>query len=197
MREFISCWFFLFRCCLSNFTQFVMYLFLWKQKHCSNSSLHFLLSNKRYLSYKTYEFFLDSLRTYIHIWHSTIPTFKDTYSQYFSLNPTLYIRNSKQTQSEVKKLFSNVNYISMKEPSPDPLLQADGISGLQKGLLPALSYQVVMNGMRFGLYRRILDSGIISHADGSVSTLGCIAAGAFVGVVGGVVGSPFYLVSNR
>lgn len=75
-------------------------------------------------------------------------------------------------------------------------LQADGILGLQKGLTPALCYQVVMNGIRFGLYRRVLDSGIISRADGSVSTLGCVAAGASVGIIGGFLGSPLYLVSD-
>lgn len=75
-------------------------------------------------------------------------------------------------------------------------LQADGILGLQKGLGPALCYQVVMNGIRFGLYRRVLDSGIISRADGSVSNFGCVMAGASVGVIGGFVGSPLYLVSG-
>ena len=76
-------------------------------------------------------------------------------------------------------------------------LQADGIMGLQKGLTPALFYQIVMNGMRFGLYRRVLESGVISQTDGSVSTLGCVAAGASVGVVGGFLGSPMYMVSEH
>lgn len=73
----------------------------------------------------------------------------------------------------------------------------DGWSGLQKGLGPALGYQVVMNGIRFGLYQKILDSGIISLKDGSTSTLGCVIAGAGVGVIGGFFGSPLYLVKTH
>ena len=70
----------------------------------------------------------------------------------------------------------------------------DGLTGLQKGLIPALSYQVVMNGIRFGLYHKVIDSGIISRKDGSVSPAGCVLAGAGVGVIGGFLGSPLYLV---
>lgn len=73
--------------------------------------------------------------------------------------------------------------------------QADGISGLQKGLMASLGYQVVVNGIRFELYMRVINSGIITNDDGSVSSLGCIVAGAVSGAAGGFVGNPFYLVS--
>ncbi|XP_047492224.1 solute carrier family 25 member 35-like isoform X1 [Penaeus chinensis] len=112
-------------------------------------------------------------------------------------NPMDVLKTRMQLQGELKArgqytiIYRNILHAGIA------VAKADGISGLQKGLVPALSYQVVMNGMRFGLYRKILDSGIISRADGSVSSLGCIAAGAFVGVVGGVVGSPFYLVKTH
>lgn len=112
-------------------------------------------------------------------------------------NPMDVLKTRMQLQGELKArgqytiIYRNIIHAGIA------VAKADGITGLQKGLVPALSYQVVMNGIRFGMYRRILDSGVISRADGSVSSLGCIAAGAFVGVVGGVVGSPFYLVKTH
>lgn len=72
--------------------------------------------------------------------------------------------------------------------------QVDGILALQKGLLSAMTYQIVLNGTRLGLYQTIINSGHISQSDGSVSPLGCIVAGAAVGMTGGFLGSPFYLV---
>lgn len=62
--------------------------------------------------------------------------------------------------------------------------------------MAGLWYQMVMNGTRFGLYSKVLDSGLISRKDGSVSPLGCVAAGAGVGIIGGFLGSPLYLVSS-
>ena len=61
--------------------------------------------------------------------------------------------------------------------------------------MTAVSYQIVMNGTRFGLYDSIIKSGAITRPDGSVSTIGCIVVGAGVGIVGGFIGSPLFLVS--
>ncbi|XP_042872617.1 solute carrier family 25 member 35-like isoform X2 [Penaeus japonicus] len=112
-------------------------------------------------------------------------------------NPMDVLKTRMQLQGELRAkgqyavIYKNIIHAGVA------VAKADGITGLQKGLVPALSYQVVMNGIRFGLYSRILDSQIISRDDGSVSPVGCIVAGAFVGVVGGVVGSPFYLVKTH
>ncbi|XP_045621186.1 solute carrier family 25 member 35 [Procambarus clarkii] len=115
----------------------------------------------------------------------------------FVSNPMDVLKTRMQLQGELKArghytvIYKNILHAGIA------VAKADGIMGLQKGLMPALGYQVVMNGIRFGLYRKILDSGLISRPDGSVSTIGCITAGAGVGVVGGVVGSPLYLVKTH
>ncbi|KAK8745523.1 hypothetical protein OTU49_000241 [Cherax quadricarinatus] len=115
----------------------------------------------------------------------------------FFSNPMDVLKTRMQLQGELKArghytlIYKNIIHAGIA------VAKNDGILGLQKGLVPALGYQVVMNGIRFGLYQKILDSEIITRADGSVSTMGCIAAGAGVGVVGGFIGSPLYLVKTH
>ncbi|MCL4127522.1 UNVERIFIED_CONTAM: hypothetical protein GTU68_019093 [Idotea baltica] len=100
-------------------------------------------------------------------------------------NPFDVLKTRMQLQGELKSMgrytiiYRNVFHALYS------VAKVDGIFALQKGLLPAMSYQVVMNGTRFGLYQRIIDSGFISYSNGSVSTVGCIASGAGVGIVGG------------
>ncbi|XP_071551975.1 solute carrier family 25 member 35-like isoform X2 [Panulirus ornatus] len=112
-------------------------------------------------------------------------------------NPMDVLKTRMQLQGELRArghyaiIYKNIIHAGYA------VAKADGLLGLQKGLVPALGYQVVMNGIRFGLYKRVLDSGVIAQADGSVSTLGCVLAGAGVGVIGGFVGSPLYLVKTH
>lgn len=109
-------------------------------------------------------------------------------------NPMDVLKTRMQLQGELRARGHYVVVYKNIIHAAYAVAKADGILGLQKGLAPALYYQVVMNGIRFGLYRRVLDSGVISRADGSVSPLGCVVAGAGVGVIGGFIGSPLYLI---
>lgn len=77
------------------------------------------------------------------------------------------------------------------------IARLEGIRGLQAGLLPALCYQIAMNGTRLGLYdpaQRALVA--LTGADPS-STLLKAAAAAGSGAVGATFGSPIYLVKSR
>ncbi|KAK2816052.1 hypothetical protein Q7C36_022323 [Tachysurus vachellii] len=74
--------------------------------------------------------------------------------------------------------------------------RVEGLSALQKGLVPALLYQFFMNGVRLGSYATIESAGYI-YTQGRVSTAKSTAAGAVSGVVGAVVGSPIYLVKTH
>lgn len=75
------------------------------------------------------------------------------------------------------------------------IASTDGIWALQKGLVPALWYQLFMNGIRLGVYETIDDLGFIRVNGEQVSPLKSIAAAGFSGCVGALVGSPFYMVS--
>jgi solute carrier family 25 protein 34/35 len=73
----------------------------------------------------------------------------------------------------------------------------EGLAGLQKGLAPALGYQVAMNGCRLGLYdsfQRAIRDATHLPAD---STLLRAAAAALSGAVGATLGSPLFLVKSR
>lgn len=73
----------------------------------------------------------------------------------------------------------------------------DGLLALQKGLVPALWYQFVMNGARLGTYQIAEKQGWTRRKNGDgVDPLKSLTAGALSGVIGAVVGSPFYLVCN-
>lgn len=78
------------------------------------------------------------------------------------------------------------------------IAKKDGLLALQKGLVPALWYQFVMNGARLGTYQMAEKQGWTRRksAEGvdSVDPLKSLIAGAVSGVIGAVVGSPFYLV---
>lgn len=74
-------------------------------------------------------------------------------------------------------------------------VQADGVLGLQKGLSAAMSYQMLVNSIRLGLYSRVLDSGLITRPDGSVAPLGSLLAGMGAGTVSALASSPIVMVT--
>jgi len=75
--------------------------------------------------------------------------------------------------------------------------RADGLLALQKGLVPALWYQLMMNGIRLGTYQTFINMGLTKTVNGDISIPCSILAGAFSGCVGAFVGSPFYLVKTH
>lgn len=80
--------------------------------------------------------------------------------------------------------------------------QKEGLRGLQKGLLPAYVYQILMNGTRFTLYERIRHFFIAHpalsclHKD-SRTVLSNAGAGAIAGGVAATIGTPFNLIKTR
>lgn len=74
--------------------------------------------------------------------------------------------------------------------------RAEGLLGLQRGLLPAYIYQTLMNGTRFMVYeplRHSLHSSFLSP----VPLLCNAAAGAMAGGLAAFIGTPFNLVKTR
>ena len=70
----------------------------------------------------------------------------------------------------------------------------EGLSGIQKGLVPGLWYQMTMNGLRLGTFQILTNLGYTTSPDGEYSFPRNIAASALAGGVATWVGSPFYLV---
>jgi len=75
----------------------------------------------------------------------------------------------------------------------------EGIRGVQRGLGPAYVYQMLLNGSRLGFYeplRRGLNRAF-GVAPDQVPAGTAVAAGAISGVIGSMLGNPFFLVKAR
>ncbi|XP_037944616.1 solute carrier family 25 member 35-like [Teleopsis dalmanni] len=73
----------------------------------------------------------------------------------------------------------------------------DGLLGLQKGLVPALYFQFIINSFRLSIYTTAMDNGWMHKANGDVS----FGRGLFWGAAGGVIGSyfssPFFMIKTQ
>ncbi|KAK0179195.1 hypothetical protein PV327_008009 [Microctonus hyperodae] len=73
----------------------------------------------------------------------------------------------------------------------------EGILALQSGIRSALAFQVVLNGIRLGSYKIGRSYGITNNDDGKTSIIKTCLLSGIAGVVGCVLGSPFYLVKTQ
>lgn len=75
--------------------------------------------------------------------------------------------------------------------------RAESLVSLQKGLVPALWYQFIMNGCRFGAYQVFDNHGFTRNKEGDVVFYRSIICGVSSGVLGSFLGSPLYLVKTH
>ena len=77
------------------------------------------------------------------------------------------------------------------------MVRTDGLKAVQAGLAPAMMYQMVMNGLRLGSYAMLETAGFVQDSEGQLSLARCTLCSAASGLVGGVVGSPLFLVKTH
>ncbi|THH29055.1 hypothetical protein EUX98_g5130 [Antrodiella citrinella] len=113
-------------------------------------------------------------------------------------NPAEVAKTRLQLQGELAKgggvkVYNNVFDVFKKT------WRNEGIRGIQRGLGPAYSYQILLNGSRLGFYEPFRLS--INKAFGFSPTdqlpATSIAAGAASGAVGAVLGNPLFMVKAR
>eukprot|EP00743_Colponemidia_sp_Colp-15_P008754 GILK01009542.1.p1 GENE.GILK01009542.1~~GILK01009542.1.p1 ORF type:complete len:309 (-),score=35.72 GILK01009542.1:159-1085(-) len=75
------------------------------------------------------------------------------------------------------------------------IVENEGIFALQKGIVPAIFFQMFFNGARLGSYDSLKES--YSARFGSVPAVAHSAIGAFSGALGFFCGSPFHLIKVR
>ena len=113
----------------------------------------------------------------------------------FFTNPLEVVKTRMQLQGELKargqyhKVYPNFPTAFIT------IVRKDGVLAVQKGLIPALWYQLTMNGFRLGVYQCAMNA-LPKDSEGQVSTTASLAAGAVAGAVGAAAGSPFYMVST-
>ncbi|XP_014211319.1 solute carrier family 25 member 35-like [Copidosoma floridanum] len=77
------------------------------------------------------------------------------------------------------------------------IARTEGVLALQLGLMPALVFQVFLNGTRLGTYHWAKRYGIILNEKGETSIGKTALVSGFAGITGAVIGSPFYLVKTQ
>ncbi|XP_059607705.1 solute carrier family 25 member 35-like isoform X2 [Phlebotomus argentipes] len=90
-------------------------------------------------------------------------------------------------QNPYRNIFTSVRTI----------VKTDGILGLQKGLAPALGFQLVMNSTRLGLYDTFDKLGWTRGKSGHHSPFLLVFWGGFSGATGSVLATPLYLVKTQ
>ncbi|XP_055378671.1 solute carrier family 25 member 35-like [Condylostylus longicornis] len=117
-------------------------------------------------------------------------------------NPFDVIKTRQQLQGELQqKVGDGTTRLAYRNifHSVKNIIKAEGLTGLQKGLVPALSFQFVMNSTRLGIYQTV-DSMYLTSFNRDVenrSGILCIFWGGVAGVVGAYLGCPFYLIKTQ
>ena len=113
----------------------------------------------------------------------------------FFSNPLEVVKTRMQLQGELQARGSYMIHYRNVFHAFYTIARYDGLAALQKGLVPGLYYQIVMNGLRLGSYQIMTNTGLTKKSDGSLHYGKCMLAGATSGCIGAFFGSPMYLVS--
>ncbi|XP_039299755.1 solute carrier family 25 member 35 [Nilaparvata lugens] len=109
-------------------------------------------------------------------------------------NPLDVVKVRFQLQGELKEKGTHRVYYKHFLHAFYVIGRTEGITALQKGLGPALVFQVLLNGTRLGVYEVAEKRKLNLKPDGSMSLLNLLGIGSVAGVLGACAGSPLYLV---
>lgn len=151
------------------------------------------------------------------------PTPSPSFPLLYPTPPPLQVRMQLQGELKSKGTYQ-IHYRNVFHAAWT-IMRVEGILALQKGLGPAILYQFVMNGVRLGTFQTLVNRGMTadkekkrkeriennssststsnstSSSSSSSSGSGNLAlsalAGAVGGALGGIVGSPLYLVKTQ
>lgn len=113
----------------------------------------------------------------------------------FFTNPVDVIKVRLQLQGELearntyKKIYKNTAHAAYL------IAKHEGIFALQAGIVPALYFQVVLNGIRLGVYNTAKKYELITNDKGNTDVLKTVIVTGTAGCIGAVLGSPFYMVN--
>ncbi|XP_012558578.2 solute carrier family 25 member 35 isoform X1 [Hydra vulgaris] len=112
-------------------------------------------------------------------------------------NPLETIKTRMQLQGELQSRGTYKIYYRNVFHAFYTIAKVDGILALQSGLVPALCYQFVMNGIRLGSYQIMVNAKLTEDREGKISYLRCMAAGALSGCTGAAVCSPIFMIKTQ
>ncbi|CAG9815638.1 unnamed protein product [Phaedon cochleariae] len=112
-------------------------------------------------------------------------------------NPLEVLKTRMQLQGELKAKGQHAVHYKNVLHAGYTVAKNDGILALQKGLVPALWVQLVLNGMRLGIYQFADNNGIIRNKDGKLIFHKTVLVAGIGGALGGIMCSPWFLVKTH
>ncbi|KAL0268394.1 UNVERIFIED_CONTAM: hypothetical protein PYX00_010356 [Menopon gallinae] len=112
-------------------------------------------------------------------------------------NPLDVVKTRMQLQGELKKRNKYDIHYKNTLHAFYQIAKNDGIFALHKGIVPAVYYQMCLNGLRLGAYGTASNWGWTKNDKNEVSIFRTIIVSAFAGCLGSFIGSPFYLMKTH
>ncbi|XP_043252629.1 solute carrier family 25 member 35-like [Colletes gigas] len=115
----------------------------------------------------------------------------------FFTNPIDVIKVRLQLQGELearnsyKKIYKNTLHAGYL------IAKHEGVLALQAGIVPALYFQVVLNGIRLGVYNVSKKYNLITNKKGDTDILKTAIVTGTAGSIGAILGSPFYMLKTQ
>lgn len=103
----------------------------------------------------------------------------------------LQLQGELEARGSYKKIYKNTLHAAYL------IAKHEGAFALQAGLVPALAFQVVLNGIRLGAYKSAQRYELVIDKRGNTNVLRTALVSGIAGCVGAVLGSPLYLVIVR
>lgn len=113
----------------------------------------------------------------------------------FFTNPIDVVKVRLQLQGELearhayKRIYKNTLHTAYL------IVKHEGVLALQAGIVPALYFQLVLNGIRLGCYNTAKKYELITNDKGNTDILKTVMVTGTAGCIGAVLSSPFYMVN--
>lgn len=101
------------------------------------------------------------------------------------------------TEEEAKYTYTNSNRKNLREILKN-LIAGGGLKNLQAGLMPALSYYTVTNGVRLGFYSSMEARGFLTQNENDhLSLAKSVAVATGGGIIGGFAANPLFVLKTH
>ncbi|XP_017781807.1 PREDICTED: solute carrier family 25 member 35-like [Nicrophorus vespilloides] len=115
----------------------------------------------------------------------------------FFTNPLEVMKVRMQLQGELNARGKHAVHYRNVFHAGYVIAKHDGILALQAGLVPALWFQLFLNGFRLGSYQTLANRGFMTDEKGKIVFYRTVIAGGVCGGVGAIIGSPLYLIKTH
>jgi solute carrier family 25 protein 34/35 len=115
----------------------------------------------------------------------------------FFTNPLEVLKTRMQLQGELRSKGEHAIHYRNVVHAAYVVAKNDGALALQKGLVPALWVQLIMNGMRLGTFQFGENRGYVTDKSGNLVFYKSVLVGGTGGVIGQFFASPFFLVKTH